>query len=149
MSELYANAHFHTQFVSFRFFEYDSINTLDYRKLSLMWPELEQRAKQEGLFVEETEFVSMLAYFSNYPPEMRGEVGYKLRDLVVRCSFGGPDQCCNMSHFKFYENYDLFNCYTYQAELDRQQRAGSDVGLTLILYIGKFVLVQIYCKRIQ
>ena len=128
-------------FFFFRYWE-DTQRTLQeagsYWNLTAEWNNLKKLAERVGQKTFDVEVIlGSPGIFANLPKEFRKSVSYRLRDLVMSCTFDG--QLCDWSLFRLYEHSEFFNCYTFQVSNDTYVRAGPESGLTLLLFIGQYI----------
>ena len=115
-----------------------SQETGSYWNLTKEWnnvKKLAERVGQKTFGVEE--ILGSPGIFANLPKEFRKSASYRLRDLITSCTFDG--QLCDWSLFRLYEHSEFFNCYTFQVSNDTYIRAGPESGLTLLLFIGRYI----------
>ncbi len=65
--------------------------------------------------------------------------GYKYFDIVVHCIYGFDNRVCNQSQIELYRDATLYNCYTIKLGEDDINLLGPQNGLTLILYVGRYL----------
>ena len=78
-----------------------------------------------------------VGYFENIGDEAL-EVGHKLSDFVLRCTFAGED--CFAENFTLYQSPTYFNCYTFNGgniSINKliAKTTGPQQGLSLVLYL--------------
>ena len=85
----------------------------------------------------------MPGLFANWPRDFMISTGYRFHDLIVSCIFDG--HLCGQSNFILYQHPEMINCYTFQLNKTPYKRAGPEAGLTMLLYIGKFSVLDLSC----
>ena len=85
---------------------------------------------------EAKEYQSPMTMLENVGSEEARQIGHRLEDLVLRCTFLGRP--CNISaEFTHFINSLMFNCYTFNPGIKGQNfnSVGQEYGLSLILYL--------------
>ena len=82
------------------------------------------------------EFKTIIKTRINIGIDESRSIGHHLSDLVLRCTFRA--QPCNITHdFKWIMDAMLYNCYTFEPEVDADNfvAAGPEQGLSIIFYL--------------
>ena len=79
----------------------------------------------------------------NLPLEISKYVGYSFNNLIVSCAYGRNDKQCTEGDAILYVDPDMYNCYTLlRLNETEMQKSGPQHGLTLTLYISKYIIIQ-------
>lgn len=74
--------------------------------------------------------------FQNMSKSTRKELGHRIEDLLIECSFNGKQ--CSAKNFTLFQSLDFGNCYTLESNLFIARRLGPMNGLKMILQVEKF-----------
>nr|XP_019920401.2 amiloride-sensitive sodium channel subunit alpha [Crassostrea gigas] len=74
--------------------------------------------------------------FQNMSKSTRKELGHRIEDLLIECSFNGKQ--CSAENFTLFQSLDFGNCYTLESNLFIARRPGPMNGLQMILQVEKF-----------
>ena len=116
---------------------YDYLLLNDTSRLSKYYARLNE-VRNAGIITksEFKEFKTIISTRINIGMDESRSIGHQLSDLVLRCTFRA--QPCNMPHdFKWIMDAMLYNCYTFEPDVDAENfvAAGPEQGLSLIFYL--------------